>query len=72
MPARALRIAATAEAVSRPSLWHRFIVALSLRRQRKALARLDDRLLDDVGLDRDAALAEAARPVWDVPRHWQR
>lgn len=39
-------------------------------RQRKALVELDDRMLSDIGVTRDAALAEAQRPVWDVPCHW--
>jgi len=34
-------------------------------RQRRALARLDDRLLHDVGLTREQACAEAQRPFWD-------
>ena len=36
--------------------------------QRRALARLDDRALADIGLSRGQAEAEAARPLWDVPR----
>jgi uncharacterized protein YjiS (DUF1127 family) len=36
---------------------------LERRRQRADLARLDDRLLDDIGVSRAAAEAEAAR--WD-------
>lgn len=43
-----------------------------IRRQRRALQRLDSRLLDDVGLSRDQAEAEARRPAWDAPRHWRR
>ena len=37
--------------------------ALVTRRQ---LARLDDRMLKDIGLSRADALAEAARAPWDV------
>lgn len=44
----------------------------SLWRQRRALASLDDRALNDIGVTRDAARAEAARPVWDVPASWRR
>ena len=33
-------------------------------RQRRQLAQLSDRLLDDIGLDRATALAEAAKPFW--------
>ena len=43
-----------------------------LVRQRHALKQLDERLLDDIGLLPDEARAEAARPVWDVPRTWLR
>lgn len=43
----------------------------ALARQRRALARLDDAALADLGLTRDAAAREAARPVWDVPSHWR-
>lgn len=42
----------------------------ALSRQRRALARLDDRVLDDIGVSRDKALQEAQRPVWDVPQNW--
>lgn len=38
--------------------------------QRRALARLDGRLLRDVGLDRKDAAREAARARWDAPDHW--
>lgn len=53
------------------SLWSRLSAALAVHRQRQALAALDDHVLRDLGLSRDAALAEANRPLWDVPRHWQ-
>jgi uncharacterized protein YjiS (DUF1127 family) len=33
-------------------------------RQREALKRLDDRLLDDVGLSREQARRETAKPFW--------
>ncbi|GGH48800.1 DUF1127 domain-containing protein [Frigidibacter albus] len=41
------------------------------RRQRRALLRLDDALLRDIGQDPLSARAEAARPIWDVPTHWR-
>lgn len=41
------------------------------RRQRRALLRLDPALLRDIGVDSEAARAEASRPIWDVPRHWR-
>ncbi len=40
---------------------------LTLYRQRRALARLDDAALDDIGLSRDEALRESRRPFWDLP-----
>jgi uncharacterized protein YjiS (DUF1127 family) len=43
----------------------------SLARSRRALARLDDRLLRDIGLTRADAEAEAERPRWDAPPHWR-
>lgn len=42
---------------------------LEVARQRRALARLSDRALADIGLDPAEARAEAARPFWDLPRH---
>jgi uncharacterized protein YjiS (DUF1127 family) len=33
-------------------------------RQRRALAKLDDRLLHDIGLTRDEARRECANPFW--------
>lgn len=45
---------------------------LGLYRQRHTLSQLDDRALDDIGISRDAAETEAARPIWDVPQHWLR
>jgi len=35
-----------------------------LQRQRDALAGLDARLLDDIGVSAEAAREEAAKPVW--------
>jgi len=39
---------------------------IEVARQRRALARLDDAALADLGLSRRAARTEAARPVWDL------
>jgi uncharacterized protein YjiS (DUF1127 family) len=33
-------------------------------RQRQALAQLDDRLLNDIGVTRQQAIGEAAKPFW--------
>ena len=64
-------LARTARA-RRTSLFARILLSLAARRQRKALARLDSRLLDDTGISPDEARAEAARPVWEVPVTWLR
>lgn len=71
MPARTYGLAATRRK-SPLAFWRVVMDRLALRQQRRALARLDDRLLDDIGIDHDAARAEAARPVWDAPAHWFR
>lgn len=42
-----------------------------LHRQRRALSRLDARSLEDMGVTRREAEAEARRPVWDVPAAWR-
>lgn len=44
---------------------------IALWRQRRALAAMDARQLADIGITRDQARTEAARPFWDVPSHWQ-
>lgn len=54
------------------SLLSRFVQARALARQRKALAELDDTILDDIGLTRMEADREAARPSWDAPQHWMK
>jgi uncharacterized protein YjiS (DUF1127 family) len=44
---------------------------LALAKQRRALTRLDDAALRDMGLTRAEAAHEASRPAWDVPSHWR-
>lgn len=56
----------------RLSLTARILRAVELTRQRRQLAQLDPHLLDDIGLSRNDALIEAARPPWDAPAHWLR
>lgn len=46
--------------------WAALAAMLHARRTRRLLAEMDDRMLADIGLDRGQALAEAARPAWDV------
>lgn len=40
-------------------------------RQRRVLEDLDDRALEDIGLTRSEAQAEAARRFWDAPETWR-
>lgn len=47
-------------------------LALAARAQRDRLLSLDDSALRDIGLTRQAATAEAQRPIWDVPSAWLR
>jgi uncharacterized protein YjiS (DUF1127 family) len=42
------------------------------RRDRRRLAVLDDHLLRDIGITRQAALREAESKVWDAPDYWIR
>ena len=51
------------------AIWLRQV--LNLRAGRKHLITLDDARLSDIGLTRAQAMAEAARPLWDVPRGWR-
>ena len=52
------------------SILRRLLDMAATRRQRLHLARLDDQLLRDIGISRDAAEHEASKPVWDAPAHW--
>jgi uncharacterized protein YjiS (DUF1127 family) len=46
------------------TLWRWCARCSSRARQREALSSLDDRLLDDIGLTRQQATVEAAKPFW--------
>lgn len=41
--------------------------AIEIARERRALARLDDRMLRDIGLTEEQADREVRRAVWDYP-----
>ncbi|WP_299045638.1 DUF1127 domain-containing protein [uncultured Tateyamaria sp.] len=43
----------------------------SVWKSRRALARLDARALDDIGVDARRAARESAKPIWDVPATWR-
>lgn len=45
---------------------------VDLWKSRRALARLDQSALNDIGIDAAHALKESAKPVWDVPATWRR
>ena len=45
-------------------LGHALAIWQERDRQRRALARLDDRLLRDIGVDRSSAARETAKPFW--------
>lgn len=52
----------------RPAFGLNLFAMLAVARQRAALADMDDARLADLGLTRDAALTEARRPIWDLPK----
>ncbi|WP_120636122.1 DUF1127 domain-containing protein [Ruegeria sp. EL01] len=46
--------------------------AMSLKRQRRSLAELDDRALKDIGVTRSEADIEVGRYIWDAPEFWRK
>mgnify|MGYP005840691825 CR=1 FL=1 len=59
--------AGSAPAWSLATLAHRFAAWRETARQRRALAALPPEMLRDIGLDAEAAAAEAERAFWDLP-----
>ena len=49
----------------------RLLVMLAIGGGHRRLAKLDRVQLSDIGLSPDQALAEATRPIWDVPPGWR-
>lgn len=47
---------------------NQFARALDVWRQRRALERLDEAALRDIGLTPDDVRREARRPLWSLPR----
>jgi uncharacterized protein YjiS (DUF1127 family) len=62
-----LRGAAAALGAVATGLLRRRALWGALRAERRELARLDARLLRDIGVGEGDAAREAARPFWDVP-----
>ncbi|RMH51121.1 MAG: DUF1127 domain-containing protein [Alphaproteobacteria bacterium] len=61
-------IATPPAARPRPAhLLARLFAWIDVASQRRRLAELDERMLRDIGISREAARAEAARPFWDLP-----
>ena len=59
---------------ARAGLWPllaRVLHLRALRRSRLQLARLDARLLCDIGVTATEAKAETGRVFWDAPGHWR-
>jgi uncharacterized protein YjiS (DUF1127 family) len=50
---------------------HAIVHHLNVWRQRRHLSHLDDSALNDIGLTRKEADAEASRPIWDAPQTWR-
>ncbi len=65
-------IAQTRPAAHRTGLLSRLGQMAAVRRQRRALASLNDHLLKDIGLSAEEARQEAESPLWDVPANWRR
>jgi uncharacterized protein YjiS (DUF1127 family) len=49
----------------------RLIIRRRMRREVQSMRQLDDYLLDDIGLTREAA-NKTQLPKWDAPAHWRR
>ena len=64
--------AGIALAAPKQGLFPKVVQMMALARQRRMLRNLDIRLLDDIGVDADAARQEAQRPAWDVPANWRK
>jgi uncharacterized protein YjiS (DUF1127 family) len=62
---------ATVRGAALPAIFARLRGWAELARQRRALARLDNERLADLGLEAGEARAEAARPFWDAPVGWR-
>ncbi len=57
-----------ASSFSAAAILRRLGVWLKVANERRALGRMSDERLADMGLDGDKAWSEASRPFWDAPR----
>lgn len=48
-------------------LWRLLVLMVQVAQERRLMRALDDRMLADLGLSREALRREARRSVWDVP-----
>lgn len=48
------------------------LFCLQIWQERRALAKLDDAALADIGLTRGQVKAEVNKPIWDAPNRWVR
>lgn len=48
---------------------HTYEFALAVRRERRALASLDDHMLRDIGLSRSMVHRETSRSLFDLPQN---
>ncbi len=49
--------------------WRFFLLKMQVHKEREQLAHLSEEALEDIGISRGAADAEAAREFDDVPQH---
>lgn len=61
-----------APAKSSASFLDRLIAMDATYRERSKLSKMDARQLEDTGITQADAMAESAKPVWNVPHHWMR
>jgi uncharacterized protein YjiS (DUF1127 family) len=65
VPAQTSRAASLGAGIQ--ALGRRIVIALMVRAERRALMRLDDASLKDMGFNKGQAQWEAGRTFWDVP-----
>ena len=63
------RVLRSSRGENRVSLGSYLMGFVALGRQRAALAKLDQHLLDDIGVGAREAYEESTKPVWNVPGH---